>query len=105
MGQQAKINLISAQTSQEEIKFTKAKRKKKNVSRFAHRRFSPKKTKFGFFARNSTAIRVVKFSSGGYKIRKILAKESTYPKEIIEFEFWNNGELSKIEHHFSNEKI
>ena len=31
------------------------------------------------------AIRVVKFSSGGYKIRKILAQESTYPKEIIEF--------------------
>ena len=31
------------------------------------------------------AIRVVKFSSGGYKIRKIFAYESTYPKEIIEF--------------------
>ena len=49
------------------------------------------------------AIRAVKFSSGGYKIRKILAKESTYPKEIIEF--WINGELSKIGHHFSNEVI
>ena len=44
----------------------------------------------------------MKFSSGGYKIRKILAKESTYPKEIIEF--WINGKLSKIGHHFSNEK-
>ena len=31
------------------------------------------------------AIRVVGFSSGGYKIRKIFALESTYPKEIIEF--------------------
>ena len=30
-------------------------------------------------------IGVVKFSSGGYKIRKIFAQESTYPKEIIEF--------------------
>ena len=30
------------------------------------------------------AIRVVKFSSGGYKIRKIFAQESTYSKEIIE---------------------
>ena len=31
------------------------------------------------------AIRVVEFSNGGYKIRKILASESTYSKEIIEF--------------------
>ena len=28
-------------------------------------------------------IRVVEFSSGGYKIKKIFAYESTYPKEII----------------------
>ena len=32
------------------------------------------------------AIRVVEFSNGIYKIRKIFAQESTYPKEI--FEFW-----------------
>jgi hypothetical protein len=31
------------------------------------------------------AVQVVKFSSGGYKIRKIFAQESTYPKDIIEF--------------------
>jgi hypothetical protein len=31
------------------------------------------------------AIRVVEFLNGGYKIRKILAKESTDSKEIIEF--------------------
>ena len=30
-------------------------------------------------------IRVVEFSSGGYKIRKIFAEKSTYPKEIIKF--------------------
>ena len=30
-------------------------------------------------------IRVVEFSSGVYKIRKILAWQSTYPKEIIQF--------------------
>ena len=41
------------------------------------------------------AIRVVEFPNGGYKIRKIFAKESTYPKEILNFEFWINGELSK----------
>jgi hypothetical protein len=31
------------------------------------------------------AIRVVEFSNGGYKIRKVFAEESTYSKEIIEF--------------------
>jgi hypothetical protein len=31
------------------------------------------------------AIRVVEFSNGEYKIRKVFAKESTYSKEIIEF--------------------
>jgi len=31
------------------------------------------------------AIWVVEFSSGGYKIRKMLALESTYLEEIIEF--------------------
>ena len=30
------------------------------------------------------AIRVVEFSNGGYKIRKMFVKESTYSKEIIE---------------------
>ena len=28
-----------------------------------------------------------------------------YPKEIIKFEFWINGELSKIGHHFINKAI
>jgi hypothetical protein len=31
------------------------------------------------------AKRVLEFSNKGYKIRKIFAKESTYPKAIIEF--------------------
>ena len=31
------------------------------------------------------AIQVVEFSSGVYKIRKIFAYESSYPKEIFEF--------------------
>ena len=31
------------------------------------------------------AVRVVEFSNGVYKIKKIFAKKSTYPKEIIEF--------------------
>ena len=53
----------------------------------------------------SMAIRVVEFSSVGEKIRKIFALESTYPKEIFDFEFWINGKLSKLEHHFSNKEI
>ena len=31
------------------------------------------------------ALPVMEFQDQGYKIRKIFAKESTYPKEIIEF--------------------
>ena len=31
------------------------------------------------------AIGVVEFSREGYKIRKVFAQESTYPKEIFEF--------------------
>ena len=30
-------------------------------------------------------IGVVEFSREGYKIRKVFAKESTYPKEMIDF--------------------
>ena len=33
----------------------------------------------------SMAIGVVEFSREGYKIRKVSAQESTYPKEIFEF--------------------
>ena len=51
------------------------------------------------------AIRVVEFSNGGYKIRKIFAKESTYPMKLLNFEFWINGELSKIGHHFGQKVI
>ena len=46
----------------------------------------------------SMAIRVVEFSSGGYKI----AKNQHTQRELLNFEFWINGELSKIEHHASN---
>ena len=34
---------------------------------------------------STMAIRVVEFSNGRYKIRRIFALESTYSKEIIEF--------------------
>ena len=40
---------------------------------------------YNFMFMSTMVIRIVEFSSGGYKIRKIFAKKSTYPKEIIEF--------------------
>jgi hypothetical protein len=33
----------------------------------------------------SMALPVMEFQDQGYKIRKVLAYKSTYPKEIIEF--------------------
>jgi hypothetical protein len=48
------------------------------------------------------AIRVVEDSSRGYKIRKIFHKNQHTQRKLLNFEFWINGELSKIGHHFSN---
>ena len=31
--------------------------------------------------------------------------KSTYPKGFLNFEFWINGELSKIRHYFSNKEM
>ena len=52
------------------------------------------------------AIRVVEFSSGGHKIRKIFFHKNQHTqRKLLNFEFWINGELSKIGHHFSNKKM
>ena len=51
------------------------------------------------------AVRVLEFSSRGYKIRKILHKNQHTQRKLLNFEFWINGELSKIGHHFSNKVI
>ena len=40
-----------------------------------------------------------------YKNRKLLHKNQHTQSELLDFEFWINGELSKIGHHFSNEVI
>ena len=50
------------------------------------------------------AIRVVEFSNRGYKIRKIfwLLKNQHTQRKVLNFEFWINGELSKIGHHKSD---
>ena len=39
----------------------------------------------GCWTSSGVVIRAVDFSSGGYKIRKIFAVKSTYPKETFEF--------------------
>ena len=46
------------------------------------------------------AVRVVDNSNGGYKIRKIFAKNQHTQRKLLNFENWVNGELSKIGHHF-----
>ena len=46
-------------------------------------------------------IGVVKYSSGGYKIRKLLPKNQHTQRKFLNFDNWCSGEVSKIEHHFS----
>ena len=41
------------------------------------------------------AIQVVEFSNGGYKIRKIFAKNQHTQRKLLNFENWVNGEVSK----------
>jgi hypothetical protein len=51
------------------------------------------------------AIRVVEFSDGGYKIRKILHKNQHSQRKLLNFEFGIYGEQSKIGPHFINKVI
>ena len=50
-----------------------------------------------FFLLFIMAVRLVEFSNGGYKIRKIFTYESTYSEEILNFENWVNGEVPKFD--------
>ena len=47
------------------------------------------------------AIRVVEFSSGGIRLERFLPKNQHTQRKLLNFEDWVNGEVSKIEHHFS----
>ena len=47
------------------------------------------------------AIRVVKFSNGGYEIKRLLPKNQHTQRKLLNFENWVNGEVSKIGQHFS----
>ena len=51
------------------------------------------------------AIRVVEFSRGGTKLERFLHKNQHPQRKSLNFEFWIDGELSEIGHHFSNEVI
>ena len=47
----------------------------------------------------------MEFSSGGTKLERFLHKNQHTQRKSLNFEFWINGELSKIGHHFSNKKF
>ena len=51
------------------------------------------------------ATQVVEFSSGGTKLERVWHKNQHTQRRLLNFEFWINGELSKIGHHFTNEKF
>ena len=50
-------------------------------------------------------IQVVSFQAEGTKLEVFLHKNQHNQRKLLNFEFWINGELSKIGHHFSNKKI
>ena len=45
------------------------------------------------------------FQTGDTKLEGYLPKNQHTQRKLLNFEFWINGELSKIGHHFSNEVI
>jgi hypothetical protein len=45
------------------------------------------------------------FQTGDTKLERYLPKNQLTQRKRLNFEFWINGELSKIGHHFSNKKI
>ena len=45
------------------------------------------------------------FQAGGTKLERFLHKNQPTQRKLLNFEFWINGKLSKIGHHFSSEVI
>ena len=45
------------------------------------------------------------FQAGGTKLERFLHKNQHFQRKLLNFEFWINGELSKIGHDFSNKVI
>ena len=42
---------------------------------------------------------------GDTKLERFLPKNQNNQRRLLNYEFWINGELSKIGHHFSNKVI
>ena len=51
------------------------------------------------------AVQVLSFQAGSTKLERFLHKNQHIHRKLLNFEFWINGKLSKIGHHFSNEVI
>ena len=49
--------------------------------------------------------RLWSFQTGGTKLERFLHKNQHTQRKLLKFEFWINGELSKIEHYFGNKVI
>ena len=45
------------------------------------------------------------FQAGGTKLERFFHKNQHTQRKLLNFEFWINGELLKIGHHFSNKVI
>ena len=45
------------------------------------------------------------FQAEGTKLERFLHKNQHTQRKLLNFEFWINGKLSKIGHHFSNKMI
>jgi hypothetical protein len=45
------------------------------------------------------------FQAGGTKLERFLHKNQHTQRKLLNIEFWMNGDLSKIGHHFSNKKF
>ena len=45
------------------------------------------------------------FQTGGENLERFLHKNQHTQKKLLNFEFWINGEVSKIGHHFLVKKI
>ena len=44
------------------------------------------------------------FQAGDTKLERFLQKNQHTQRKLLNLEFWINGELSKIGHHFSNKQ-
>ena len=75
----------------------------KNHHSFDHKYFALIYLISGGDGYGNTGCRV--FNRGGTKLERFLPKNQHTHRKLLNFEFWINGKLSKIGHHFSNKVI